>query len=154
MQSRLLTAVLLSALVFSANAQDDGRPTWSLQAAIAGEDLIGEWELSQLSSGASQQEVLSGALVSQVGVAQGAAFQIQVKLVDPSGVVTDVTGSPKLMYRPKACLTVAANGSATVAQASDSLWPCDKGAPIPLTIIYADQSAGVAAVNMYLMKVD
>lgn len=154
MQSRLLTAMLLGTLAFTANAQDDGRPTWSLRASIAGQDLIGEWELSQLSSGASKEEVLSSALVSQVGVAQGAALQIQVKLVNPSGVVTDVTGSPKLMYRPKACLTVAANGTATVAQASDSLWPCDKGAPIPLTIIYADQSAGVAAVNMYLMKVD
>ncbi|WP_422506597.1 hypothetical protein [Stenotrophomonas sp. GZD-301] len=154
MQSRLLTAMLLSAVAFGVNAGDDGRPAWHLRAAIAGEALVGEWELSQSSSGGSGEEVLSGALVSQVGVAQGATFQIQVKLVDPSGVVTDVTGSPKLMYRPKACLTVAANGSATVAQAPDSLWPCDKGAPIPLTIIYADQSAGVAAINMYLMKVD
>lgn len=154
MQSRLLTAAMLGIMALNSQAQDAIPPAWSLRAAIAGEELTGEWELSQLSTAASANEVVSSAEVSQVGVAPGASFLIQVKLVDPAGVTTDVTGSAKLVYRPKACLTVAADGTATVATTPSSLWSCEKGAPIPLTIIYADQTAGIAAVNMYLMRVN
>lgn len=151
---RLILLVLLAITPYGALAQDDAPPTWSIRASIAGEELVGEWELSELSKGAGAGEVFSSAEVSKVGVQRGSSFQIHVELVNPAGEASDITGSAGLIYRPKACLTITAAGVATVAQSSTSLWACNKGDPVPITIIYIDKSSGVAAVNMYMMTLD
>ncbi len=92
--------------------------------------------------------------MAQVGVAKGASFQLSVKLVSPAGVITDVTGSSSLIYRPKGCMSIAANGIATVLRSAPAPWTCNSGDPIPVTIIYADKATGVAAVNMYVFKIN
>ncbi len=107
-----------------------------------------------LSGGASASEVFSAAGLAQVGVTTGASFQLSVKLVDPAGATTDITGSPKLIYRPKGCMAIDANGIATVLQSAPTPWTCNTGDPIPVTVVYADQTTGVAAVNMYLFKIN
>ncbi|WP_421567599.1 hypothetical protein [Stenotrophomonas sp. PD6] len=107
-----------------------------------------------LSGGASASEVFNAAGVAQVGVTKGSSFQLSVKLVDPAGAITDVTGSPKLIYRPKGCMSIGANGVVTVLQSASAPWNCNPGDPVPVTIIYADQATGVAAVNMYLFKIN
>lgn len=149
-----MTLLTVAFTAFSAAAQDAGRPTWSLKASTPTADLVGEWELSTLSGGANASEVFAAAELAQVGVAKGASFQLTVKLVDPTGVVTDVTGSPKLMYRPKGCMSIGTNGVATVLQTAAAPWTCNPGDPIPVTVIYADQATGVAAMNMYLFKIN
>jgi hypothetical protein len=98
--------------------------------------------------------VSSAARLAQVGVTKGSTFQLTVKLVSPAGVVTDVTGSPKLLYRPKGCMSIGANGLATVLKSAPAPWTCNPGDPVPVTIIYADQATGIAAVNMYLFKIN
>lgn len=156
MRSRSIALGFLTAAAttFSAGAQDEGRPTWSLKASTPSADLVGEWELSTLSGGAGASEVLSAARIAQVGVTTGSSFQLRVKLVDPAGVTTDVTGSSKLIYRPKGCMSIAANGVATVLQSAPAPWTCNPGDPVPVTIVYADQTTGVAAMNMYLFKIN
>lgn len=156
MRSRSIALAILTvaATAFSAGAQDDDRPTWSLKASTPTADLVGEWELSTLSGGASANEVSAAAGLAQVGVTKGSSFQLTVKLVDPNGAVTDVTGSLKLMYRPKGCMSIGTNGVATVLQSAPAPWTCDPGDPIPVTVIYADQATGVAAVNKYLFKIN
>lgn len=154
MQSRMMIMLFLMALAFGSSAQSDERPDWSIRASIGNVDLIGEWELSELLSDASSEEVLAGAAVSQVGVKRNSSFQVNVQLVSPNGAVTDITGSSKLMYRPKACMTVASNGVATVVPGENSLWTCEKGDPIPLTIIYADPTSKVVAMNIYLLQAE
>jgi hypothetical protein len=153
-RSIALATLTFAATAFSAGAQDDDRPTWSLKASTPTADLVGEWELSILSGGANSNEVSNAAELAQVGVTKGSSFQLTVKLVDPNGAVTDVTGSPKLMYRPKGCMSIGANGVATVLQSAPAPWTCDLGDPIPVTVIYADQTTRVAAVNMYLFKIN
>lgn len=156
MHSRVLALALLAAAMtaFSAGAQDNGRPTWSLKASTPTAKLIGEWELSNPSGNARSSQVPSAAASAQVGVAKGSSFQLTVKLVSPAGAVTDVTGSPKLMYRPKGCMSIAANGVATIPRSAPAPWTCNPGDPVPVTIIYADQATGVAAMNMYLFKIN
>ncbi len=51
-------------------------------------------------------------------------------------------------------MSIGANGIATVLRSAPEPWTCNSGDPVPLTIIYADQSTGVAAVNMYLFKIN
>lgn len=128
MHSRILTALLLEVMALCSRAQYASPLTWGLQASIAGEELTGAWGLSQVSSAVNRREVLAGAEVSQVGVVLGTYFPIQVKLVDPVGTVMGVTGSAKILCRPKACLTVTVGGTATVAESPTSLWACEKGA--------------------------
>lgn len=154
MHGRMIIFTLLALLSFDAGAQTADRPEWSIRASIGSVDLIGEWELSTLLENSTSEEVLDGAAVSQVGVEMGSSFQLSVKLVSPSGQVSDITGSSKLMYRPKACMTVAANGVATVVPDANALWACEKGDPIPLTIIYADPSSKIATMNVYLLRAD
>ncbi|MFW3176905.1 hypothetical protein EX530_20195 [Xanthomonas phaseoli] len=154
MSGRILGALLLFAISVSSYAQDISPPAWGISASMPDQELIGEWELSQLSKGASPSEVLRSTRISEVAVESGASFQLHVKLIDPQGVVTDITSSPKLIYRPKGCLTVTADGFATVSQATQPPSSCSKGAPVPLSIIYADRSTGVAAINMYLFRID
>lgn len=149
-----LAVLAIAAMSFSAGAQSDDRPTWSLKTSTPNADLVGEWELSTLSGAATAKEVFSAADVAQVGVAKGTSFQLSVKLVDPAGNTTDITGSPKLIYRPKGCMSIGTNGVATVLQSAPAPWTCNTGDPVPVTVIYADQATGVAAVNMYLFKID
>jgi len=152
--SVILAVLAAAAMTFSVGAQSDDRPTWSLKASTPSTDLVGEWELSTLSGAATANEVFSAAGIAQVGVARGSSFQLRVKLVDPAGNTTDVTGSPKLIYRPKGCMSIGTNGVATVLHSAPAPWTCSAGDPIPVTVIYADQTTGVAAVNMYLFKID
>lgn len=152
MRSAALALLVLGTLTFQSVAQSDVRPTSSLKASIQGEELIGEWELSSLSGSADENEVLSAADTAKVSITRGSSFQIQVKILDPAGSVQDVTGSPNLMYLPKGCLVVQADGKATVPQSIAAPWSCDSGEPVPLTIIYSDGASGAAAVNMYLFK--
>lgn len=155
-RGKALTLVTLAfaATAFSAGAQNHDKPTWSLKTSTPTAKLIGEWELSNPSGNARASQVPSAASSAQVGVTKGSSFQLTVKLVSPAGVVTDVTGSPKLMYRPKGCMSIAANGVATVLRSAPAPWTCNPGDPVPVTIIYADQATGVAAVNMYLFKIN
>lgn len=150
----MAVGMLAAATVFSAGAQNDGKPTWSLKASTPTAKLVGEWELSNPPGAATARPGSSTPGVAQVGVTKGASFQLSVKLVSPTGVVKDVTGSPKLIYRPKGCMSIGANGIATVLRSAPAPWTCNSGDPVPLTIIYADQSTGVAAVNMYLFKIN
>lgn len=107
-----------------------------------------------LSGSANAVEVSAAADIAQVGVARGSSFQLKVKLVDPVGAETDVTGSSKLIYLPQGCMSVSADGTATVLQATAPPWTCNPGDPVPLTIIYADKASGIGAVNMYLFKIN
>lgn len=149
-----LAMLAAAATAYSASAQDSDKPTWSLKASTPAAKLIGEWELSNSSDNAREGQVPSAASMAQVGVTKGTSFQLTVKLVSPAGVVTDVTGSPKLIYRPKGCMSIAANGITTVLRSASAPWTCNTGDTIPLTVIYADQATGVAAVNMYLFKIN
>lgn len=151
MPSRTLIFLLLSAISMRVCAQNDTPPTWTLRAAIPGKQLVGEWELSKIKS---QDELLQNATSAQVGVSRGSSFQIEVKLINPAGVEMDVTGSSKLLYRPKACLNVTASGFATLPSIPSSSGACQTGDPVPFTIIYLDKSAGIAAANMYSMKIN
>lgn len=137
-----------------AHAQGDDRPGWSLKASTPSAELVGEWELSARSNGASTSEASRAAELAQPGVTLGSSFQLQVKLVDPNGAVTHITGSPKLIYRPQGCMAVGADGIATVLQTAAPPWTCTPGDPIPLTIIYADATNGIGAMNMYLFKIN
>ncbi|QBG93822.1 hypothetical protein EYR26_23170 [Xanthomonas oryzae] len=132
-------------------AQNDDPPTWTIRAAIPGKQLVGEWELSKIKS---QDELLQMSTSAQVDVSRGSSFQIEVKLINPAGVEVDVTGSSKLLYRPKACLSITAGGLATLPSIPSSPGTCQPGDPVPFTIIYFDKSAGVAAANMYSMKIN
>jgi len=152
--SVILAVLAAAAMTFSVDAQSVDRPTWSLKASTPTADLVGEWELSTLSGAATANEVFSAADIAQVGVTRGSSFQLRVKLVDPAGSTTDVTGSPKLIYRPKGCMSIGTNGVATVLHSAPAPWTCNTGDPVPVTVIYADQASGVAAVNMYLFKID
>jgi hypothetical protein len=154
MQSQSIILLALSLISFGAMAQSDARPTWSLKTSVPSGELVGEWELSELSATASDSEVATAAAAAQVGVAAGSTFQLKVKLVDPTGAITDVTGSPKLIYRPKGCMSVNASGVATVLQTAAAPWTCNAGDPVPLTIIYGDQAIGAGAVNMYVFKIN
>ncbi|WP_146033422.1 hypothetical protein [Stenotrophomonas sp. VV52] len=156
MTGRLGLALILAAATTapSAGAQDDGRPTWSLKASTPTAKLIGEWELSNPSGGARANHVSGAAGIAQVGVTKGASFQLTVKLVSPAGAITDVTGSSNLIYRPKGCMSIAANGIATVLRSAPAPWTCNPGDPIPVTIIYADKATGVAAMNMYVFTIN
>lgn len=149
-----LTFMLMAATALPAGAQEDGRPTWSLKASTPTAKLIGEWELSNPSGDARANHVSGAAGIAQAGVTKGASFQLTVKLVNPAGAITDVTGSSKLIYRPKGCMSIAANGIATVLRSAPAPWTCNSGDPIPVTIIYADKATGVAAVNMYVFKIN
>ncbi|WP_146095081.1 hypothetical protein [Xanthomonas arboricola] len=151
MSSRALIFILLSAISGGVCAQSDAPPTWTIRASITGKQLVGEWELSKIKS---QDELLQAATSAQVGVNRGSSFQIEVKLVNPAGVETDVTGSSKLLYRPKACLNVTTSGMATLPSIPSSPGTCLPGDPVPFTIIYFDKSAGIAAANMYSMKIN
>lgn len=77
---------------------------------------------------------------AQVGVTKGDSLQLTGKLVNLAGRVTDVTGSPKLIYRPKGCMSITANGVATVVRSAPALWTCNSGDPIEVSVIYADQT--------------
>lgn len=150
----LVLAILASTVTaFSAGAQSSDKPTWSLQASTPTAKLVGEWELSNPSANAKASQAPSAAGIAQVGVTKGSSFQLAVKLVSPAGAVTDVTGSPKLLYRPKGCMTIGPNGVATVPQSAPAPWTCNSGDPVALSVIYADQATGVAAMNMYLFKI-
>lgn len=152
---RRLTATMLTLLAVApgAFAQDDGRPTSSLKASTPQGQLVGEWELSMASGNLSQFGAGTAPGIKPTKVAQGSSFQLKVKLIDPNGKEKDVTGSSKLIYRPKGCMSVAANGVATVLKTAPAPWTCNAGDAIPLTIIYADESTGVGAVNMYLFSI-
>lgn len=156
LRSRTLVLAMLASTVtaFSAGAQSSEKPTWSLKASTPAAKLVGEWELSNPSANARASQASSPAGIAPVGVTRGSSFQLTVKLVSPAGVVTDVTGSPKLLYRPKGCMTIGANGVATVPQSAPAPWTCNSSDLVPVTIIYADQATGVAAVNMYLFKIN
>ncbi len=150
MQIRFMTALALMAASLGAHAQNDGRPTWSIKTSTPTANLVGEWELSTPPGRTPTSKEISAA---QVGVSSGASFQLKVKLVNPAGGTTDVTGSSKLSYRPQGCMSVNAKGVATVLKSAPPPWTCSPGDPIPLTIIYADQTTKVAAMNMYLFKI-
>ena len=51
-------------------------------------------------------------------------------------------------------MSIGANGLATVLKSAPAPWTCNPGDPVPVTIIYADQATGIAAVNMYLFKIN
>ncbi|MEA9588185.1 hypothetical protein VC279_14655 [Xanthomonas sp. WHRI 10064A] len=150
MPSRTLIFLLFGAIPVGVSAQNDAPPTWTIRASIPGKQLVGEWELSKIKS---QDELLQAATSAQVEVNRGSSFQLEVKIVNPAGVETDVTGSSKLLYRPKACLNVTASGMATLPSIPSSPGTCLPGDPVPFTIIYLDKSAGIAAANMYSMKI-
>lgn len=152
---RRLTATILTLLAVApgASAQDDGRPTSSLKVSTPQGELVGEWELSMASGNLSQFGAGTAPGIKPTKVAQGSSFQLKVKLTTPNGKAKDVTGSSKLIYRPKGCMSVAASGVATVLKTAPAPWTCNAGDPIPLTIIYADESTGVGAVNMYLFSI-
>ena len=149
-----LAMLAAAAATFPAGAQNHDKPTWSLKTSTPTAKLVGEWELSNPPGSARASQVSSAARLAQVGVTKGSTFQLTVKLVSPAGVVTDVTGSPKLLYRPKGCMSIGANGLATVLKSAPAPWTCNPGDPVPVTIIYADQATGIAAVNMYLFKIN
>lgn len=149
-----LVMLAVAVTAFSAGAQNSNKPTWSLKASTSTAKLVGEWELSNPSANAKASQAPSAADIVQVGVAKGSSFQLRVKLVSPAGVVTDVTGSPKLLYRPKGCMSIGANGVATVPHSAPAPWTCNSGDPVALSVIYADQATGVAAMNMYLFKIN
>lgn len=154
MQSQSIALLALSLVSFGALAQSDARPTWSLKTSVPSGELVGEWELSELSATATDAAVASAAAVAQVEVEAGSSFQLEVKLVDPTGAVTNVTGSSKLIYRPKGCMSVSASGVATILQSAPAPWTCNVGDPVPLTIIYGDEATGAGAVNMYVFKIN
>lgn len=139
---------------FGAAAQEDQLPTWSLKASLGGKELVGEWELSKMPIVGDGENVKAAALASSTGVIAGSTVQFQIKLIDPDGVSTDITGSNKLTYLPKGCLVFAPNGKATVSQTSTPPWSCDKGDPVLLSIIYEDDVTNQAAINMYLLRIE
>lgn len=153
-RSRSLAMTAAAATALSAGAQNHDKPTWSLQTSTPTAKLIGEWELSNSSGSPKVSQVPSATGSAPVGVTKGSSFQLTVKLVSPVGVVTDVTGSPMLMYRAKGCMSITTNGVATVLRSAPAPWTCDPGEPVPVTIIYADQATGVGAVNTYLFKIN
>lgn len=108
-----LATLAAAATTFAAGAQNNDKPTWSLKASTPTAKLVGEWELSNPSGNARSSQLSNAAGMAQVGVTKGSSFQLTVKLVSPAGVVSDVTGSPKLTYRPKGCMSIGVNGIAT-----------------------------------------
>jgi|SRR5690606_7118122 len=151
-------AVVLSALVLAwgaAQSQDSGAPpTWSLEARINGVELVGDWELGRIRGIEGDAAADQAADSSEVSVAKNSSFQISVDLLNPTGTRQDVTGSSNLIYRPQGCLSITSAGVATVATASSPRWTCNAGDVIPLTIVYKDEANGVAAMNMYLLKIE
>lgn len=150
----VLAMLAATATAFSAGAQNSDKPTWSLKASTPTAKLVGEWELSNPSANARASQASSPAGIAPVGVTKGSSFQLTVKLVSPAGVVTDVTVSPKLLYRPKGRMTIGANGVATVPHSAPAPLTCNSGDPVAFSVIYADQATGVAAMNMYLFKIN
>ncbi len=149
-----LTCLSLALGSFGAMAQEDQRPTWSLKTSLQGKELIGEWELSSMPATSNSASLRAAALAAPTGVKSGSTVQFRVKLVDPNGVVTDVTGSNKLRYMPKGCLAFTPDGKATVSKTSTPPWSCSKGDPVMLSIIYADDVTKQAAVNMYVLTIE
>ncbi|AUI08766.1 hypothetical protein EF148_06205 [Stenotrophomonas maltophilia] len=148
-----LTCLSLVLGSFGAMAQYDQRPTWSLKTSLQGRELVGEWELSKAPITGDGANVKAAALAA-TRVKAGSTMQFRVKLIDPSGVATDITGSNKLTYMPKGCLTFTQDGKATVSKTSTPPWSCNKGDPVMLTIIYADNGTKQTAVNMYLLTIE
>nr|WP_180165733.1 hypothetical protein [Stenotrophomonas sp. SbOxS2]NYT98486.1 hypothetical protein [Stenotrophomonas sp. SbOxS2] len=149
-----LTGLSLALISFGAVAQEDQPPTWSLQASLEGKELVGEWELSKMPIVGDGENVKAAALDSSTGVKAGSTVQFRVKLIDPNGVATDITGSDKLMYLPKGCLVFTPDGKAAISQASTPPWSCDKGDPVMLSIVYADDVTNQTAINMYLLRIE
>ena len=149
-----MAVLALATFASAAYAQSDAKPNWSLRTSTPSAALVGEWELASRSNGMAADSGPGAADAARASVARGASFQLRVKLVDPTGSITDITGSPKLIYRPKGCMAVDAGGVATVLQTAAPPWTCGPGDAIPLTIIYADAPAGVAAMNMYVFTID
>lgn len=156
MRSKAISAVtLLLALSGSVQAQDTGLPpTWSLKAKVNGVDLVGDWELARIRATNGDAVADQAAANSQVSVVKDSVFQINVDIVSPNGVNQNVSGSPNLIYRPQGCLSISANGVATVATAPSRRWTCNAGDVIPLTIVYKDTSTMISAMNMYLLKIE
>lgn len=144
--------VALAAMLSPAIAQTpQAVPSWTLKARINGVELVGEWELDDIPGEATADAATAAAVVR---VDKDSTFQLGVDLLDPNGARQDVSGSTKLMYRSLGCLTITSAGVATVAAPPSSRWSCDAGGLIPLTIIYKDEASGVAAINMYLFKIE
>lgn len=51
MPSRALIFLLLAASSMGAHAQNDAPPTWTIRAAISGNQLVGEWAIEDNFSG-------------------------------------------------------------------------------------------------------
>lgn len=151
---RSKTLGLLLACALASSASQGGPPAWNLKARINGVELVGEFELAQIRATQSAAAADQAVADAEFPVAAGASFNISVDLVNPQGTRQDVTGSPKLIYRPNGCLTISSNGQATVSAPPSSQWTCNSGDVIPLTIIHKDETADVAAMNMYLLKIE
>ncbi|PKM31123.1 MAG: hypothetical protein CVV07_02885 [Gammaproteobacteria bacterium HGW-Gammaproteobacteria-11] len=156
MRSQTIATLALALVVSTAAlAQDAGAPpAWTLKARIEGVEMVGDWELARIRATSGDSAADNAADTSQIAVAKDSTFQIGVDIVDAAGVRQDVSGSPKLIYRPQGCLSVNSVGVATVATAPSPRWTCNVGDVIPLTIVYKEDATNVAAMNMYLLKIE
>lgn len=146
---------LLLAVGFSTRAQDNGLPpTWSLKVQINGFELVGDWELARIRANNGDAAADQAAEKSQTSVTKNSTFQINVDILSPNGTRQNVSGSPNLIYRAQGCLSISTNGVATVTTPPSPRWTCNVGDVIPLTIVYKDASAMIAAMNMYLLKIE
>lgn len=145
-----LTILLAATLNFNLASATE-RPTWALMLNIGGHPVTGEYELAEIPVTGNPADMINATEAAVRTVHQLSKFQLNVILKAPDGSQVDVTGSAFLIYRPKNCLRISQSGMAEVL---DDAAGCSVGDPAPLSIIYADHSRDIAAINMYLFKVD
>jgi len=151
-RSMTLATALLATTTFNPTfASADERPTWSLQLQLDGHPVVGEFELMDIPVNRDPTTLESAAASAVRPVRQLSKFKLSLFLRGPDGSLTDVTGSPLLTYRPKNCLRVTQSGMAEVLGETEG---CFAGDPAPLSVIYANHAEDIAAINMYLFKVD
>ena len=145
-----LAALLLCASVSPlAHGQWDAR--YQIRLSIDGVAVLGVQELETQ----AQTEAKPGAVYDRnppKQVIQGRSFQAVVKITDPSGMVVDYTGSPRVQYETFGCATASNLGVITMTPMTGT--PCAGSPEYPLVmILLLDASGSAIAANSYLFHV-
>lgn len=109
-----LLILVAAALPLTSLAQSGPDDRYRIQLTIQGAMIEGSQERTARLIGkspAEQEAILQSPLPT---LTRGSTFQLSVTVTDPSGLVTNYTGSPSLRYETFGCLSVTATGVVTV----------------------------------------
>lgn len=121
----------------------------SLTLTINGSLVKGSTELSPQMRGKTRAETDAISEAAIFPLKSNESFQLKVEVVDQPGRRTDITGSNRLRYQHFGCLTISAQGFASVVPTAS----CSGPEYPTLHIIYSDLDGKPTHMNEYLFKV-